>query len=299
LKTLVALLVIAATVPSCHPGPFPDAARRPAKSTSPTDRSDSISVAALDSILRVRLDSALRFERSKGIFIDTTTRGRAARDLPLMIFSDAQLTRLNKDTVWRRREGDSTYALIDHSQLYRIGVTDSTGTARLVDPYYAAARTQFVGIDGAAATASVTSPLHLEALDAPNPNEFPNVALTLPLHDGRSTLASYVETRLWNQGWSWNEDVQQAKDSTVVRFVTIYLSQPSSPDNRRERRVSYLLSVSDSTRGACRRVSIRWLTQSKGVRESRWITLPDDSLYRPASTNMVRDWFANLQPCRR
>jgi len=257
--------------------------------------------AALDSVLRVRLDSALRVERSKGIFIDTTTKGlRGDRDLPLMIFSRPQLSRLNRDTSGRwQHVGDSTYALIDGSQLYRVGVTDSVGTVWLRDPYYAAARTRILGSSNAAMAMTTAPDFRLEALETPRADEFPAPALTLPMRDGRSTLADYVQTRLWREGWPWNEDVQQARDSTVVRFITKYIEEPSGRDGRRFRRVSYLISVSDSTRGTCRRISVRWKTQSKGLREATWATLRADSVYEPSSRNIVRGWFANLEPCRR
>jgi len=245
--------------------------------------------------VRAAVESALRAERAKGIFIDTTKTAQLTRNLPLMIFSPAQLERFKADTGWRwQASGDSSS--YDLTSLYAVGVSDNSGQVIFGEPYMAAANTRLLSGLTPTIVGAATTLVRFEAVDTPDPKEFPASAIATSLRHARIYLVQYVENRLFDAAWPSRVDVQRAGDSTIVSLITKYLPEPVVSSENRQRQTAYMVSLA-SVRGQCTRVAIRWLTQSKGSRESSWVSLASDGSYEPSKRNRINAWFADLEPC--
>jgi hypothetical protein len=203
----------------------------------------------------------------------------------MIVLTREQLSQLEAQKTSRNASLDlgPPYA---SSEIYQVIVSDSAGKMTSKTGLYASAAASVYR------RAEVTA---LAAGDVPDPSQFPSSGLSGSFSDSRAALAGYVEVQLLNEGWPWKILSDRAADSVTIRYITRFLYEP--PDRRRARRVAYMIGVADSTRGHCRHVSVRWLTQSKGEREGSWTSLAADSSHDPVSRRTIAAWLTDLEPC--
>ena len=83
-------------------------------------------------------------------------------------------------------------------------------------------------------------------------------------------------------------------DETGTHVVTVYLSEPEIPGERRVRRSAYMFTIGQAIAGkSCVQVKVTWSIQSRGIHEEAWSIREEDARYIPATWSDIRSQLAS------
>lgn len=109
--------------------------------------------------------------------------------------------------------------------------------------------------------------------------DFPDTELPFVVRGHSEEIANYVAEHLARSGIQSRREIV-ARDTYVI---TAYTYEPIETGARRLRRVAHLFHIQpDMKHPLCSQVGLRWLVQSRGMREELWQTTSEDTEHMPS-----------------